>query len=96
MKIKLTCADYFIILEKKDFQESTPKIQMIMFGLALTSNFRLWDIILPPPSESQLAFHMYNVKYENTLTCKRNSWIVGTRDDDVLKRFFYFLYMYNT
>ena len=30
---------------KKDFQESTPKIQMLMIGLAKTSHFRLWDII---------------------------------------------------
>ena len=29
---------------KKDFQESTPKIQMLMFGLAQTSHFGLWDI----------------------------------------------------
>ena len=27
-----------------------------------------------PPPESQLAFHIYNVKYENTLTCKRIRW----------------------
>ena len=32
---------------KKVFQESTPKIQMLMFGLAQTSNFGLWDIIPP-------------------------------------------------
>ena len=32
---------------KKDFQESTPKIQMLMFGLAQTSHFGLWDIIPP-------------------------------------------------
>ena len=30
---------------KKDFQESTPKIQMLMIGLAQTSHFGLWDII---------------------------------------------------
>ena len=33
---------------KKDFQESTPKIQMLMIGLAQTSHFGLWDIIPPP------------------------------------------------
>ena len=49
---------------RKDFQESTPKIQMLMFELAQTSHFGLWDIIRP---ESQLAFHIYYVKYENTL-----------------------------
>ena len=64
MKRKLTCTNYFIILEKKDFQESTPKIQMLMFRLSQTSRFGLWDII---PSEFQLAFHIYYEKYENKL-----------------------------
>ena len=53
MKRKLTCTNYFILLEKKDFQESTPKTQMLMF---------------------RLAFYIYYVKYENTLTRKRISW----------------------
>ena len=35
---------------KKDFQEGTPKIQMLMFGLAQTSLFGLWDIIPPSPN----------------------------------------------
>ena len=74
--------------EKKIFQESAPKIQMLMFGLAKTSHFGLWDSI---PPESQLAFHMYYVKYENTLTCKRISW--DSRGINVLKIFFYFLYV---
>ena len=74
MKRKLICTNYFIILEKKDFQESTPKNQMLMYGLAQTSHFGLWDII---PPEFQLAFHIYCVKYENTLTCKRISWNSG-------------------
>ena len=34
---------------KKDFQESTPIIQMLMIGLAQTSHFGMWDIIPPPP-----------------------------------------------
>ena len=58
-----------------------------MFGLTPTSHFVLWDII--PPVESQLAFHIYYVKYENTLTCKRisrDSW----QGDDVLKNIFLF------
>ena len=76
MERKLTCTNYFIILKKKDFQESTPKILMLMFGLAQTSHFGLWDII-PPPPEFQLAFHIYYVKYGNTLTCKRISWNSG-------------------
>ena len=38
---------------KKDFQESTPKIQMLMIGLTQSSHFGLWDIIPPPtPSSS--------------------------------------------
>ena len=48
--------------------------------------------ISPTPPESQLAFHIYYVKYENTLTCKRISWDSGARGTDVLKIFFYFLY----
>ena len=59
---------------KKDFQESAPKIQKLMFGLAQTSHFGLWDII---PPVFQLAFHIYYVKYVNTLTCKRVSWNSG-------------------
>ena len=31
----------------KDFQASTPKIQMLMIGLAKTSDFWLWNIIPP-------------------------------------------------
>ena len=69
---------------KKDFQESTPKTQMLTFGLAQASHFELWDIILP---EFQQAFHIYYVKYENTLTCKRISWDSGK--NDVLKIFFF-------
>ena len=48
---------------KKDFQESVPKIPKLMFGLAQTSHFGLWDII---PPVFQLAFHIYYVKYVNT------------------------------
>ena len=92
MKRKLICTNYFIIQEKKDFQYSTPKNQMLMFELAQTSHFGLWDII-PPPPEFQLAFHIYYVKYENTLTWKRISWNLGGGGNDVLKIFFYFLYV---
>ena len=42
--------NYFIILEKKDFQMSTQDFQMVMFGLAQTSHFGLWYIILPTPN----------------------------------------------
>ena len=58
MKRKLTCTNYFVILEKKDFQESLPKLKMLMFGFAQTSHFGLWDI---NPPESQLEFHIYYV-----------------------------------
>ena len=86
----------FLYTGKKDFQEKIPKIQMLMFGLAQTSHFGLWDITHPP--QSQLAFHIYYVKYENTLTCKRISWDSwggggGGGGNDVLKIFFYFLYV---
>ena len=76
-------ADLYLLFHytgKKDFQESTPKIQMLMFGLAQTSHFGL--LYYSPPPESQLAFHLYYVKYENTLTCKKNSW--DSVGDDVL------------
>ena len=43
---------------------------MLTFGLAQTSHFGLWDNI---PPKFQLAFHIYYVKYENILTCKKNS-----------------------
>ena len=64
-----------------------------MSGLAQTSHFGLWYNIPPPhpPPEFQLAFHIYYLKYENTLTCKRISWNSG--GNDVLKIFFYFLYV---
>ena len=54
---------------KKDVQETTPKIQTLMFGLAQTSHFGLWGII--PLPESQLAFHICYVKYKNTLIVRK-------------------------
>ena len=74
----------FHYTRKKDFQESTPKNQMLMFGLAQTSHFGLLDIPpIPHPPEFQLAFHIYYVKYENTLRCKRIRWNWGGGGDDV-------------
>ena len=50
--------------------------------------------ISSPPPEFQLAFHIYYVKYENTLTFKRISCNSGGGGgNDVLKIFFYFLYV---
>ena len=71
---------------EKRFSRENTKIQKLMFGLVQTSHFGLWDII---SSESQLAFHKYYVKYENTLTCKRISLDSG--GNNVLKIFFLFL-----
>ena len=90
MKRKLTCTNYFIILEKK-FQENTPKIQMLLFWLAQTSHIGRW-YITPPPPESQLDILIYYVKHENALICKRincdSEW-----GNDVLKIFSDFLYV---
>ena len=42
---------------------------------------------------SQLAFHIYHVKYENTLTCKRIIWdSVGM----MFLKYFSISYLYNT
>ena len=49
-----------------------------------------WAVGFHSP-EFQLAFHIYYVKYVNTLTCKRISWNSG--GNDALKIFFYFLYV---
>ena len=72
---------------KKDFQENTLKIQMLMSGLP--RHHILGCRISSSPHEFQLAFHIYYVKYDNTLMCKRISWNSGG-GDDVLKIFFLF------
>ena len=59
---------------KKDFQESTPKFQMLMFRLAQSTHFGLWDII---PPRVPASFHIYYVKYASTFTCKGISWNSG-------------------
>ena len=53
------------------------QIQMLMFRLAQSSHFGLCDII-PPSPESRLAFHIYYLKYENTLRAKG---LVGTQGE---------------
>ena len=49
-----------------------------------------WAVEYHPPPEFQLAFHIYYVKYWNTLTCKRISWNSGGGGNDVLKIYFLF------
>ena len=36
-----------------------------------------WAVGYHSPPKSQLAFHIYYVKYENTLECKRIRWDSG-------------------
>ena len=91
MKRKITCTNYFIILEKRFSREHTKNLKANVWA-AQTLHFGLWDMI--PPPESQLAFHICYVKYENTLTCRRISWDSG--GNDVFKIFVLFSYMYNT
>ena len=50
-----------------------------------------WALGYHSPPESQLAFQIYYVKYGNTHMCKRISWDSG--GNDVLKIFFYFIYV---
>ena len=75
---------------KKDLQESTPKSPNANDQARPDVTFWAVGYHSPPP-ESQLAFHIYYVKYENAITCKRISWDSG--GNDVLKIFFYFLYV---
>ena len=90
MKRKLTCTNYFIILEKRYSRKHT-KSPNAYVRARLDVTFWPAGYLSPPPPEFQLAFHIYYVKYENTLTCKRISWNSG--GNDVLKIFFYFLYV---
>ena len=50
---------------KNDIQVSTPKIQMLMFRLAQTSDFRLWDIFIPrvPASFSHILCKIWKHTY---------------------------------
>ena len=91
MKRKLTCTNYFIILEKRFSREHTKNPNSN--GRA-RPDVTSWAMgYHSPHPESQLAFHMYYVKYEKTLTCKRMSWDLGGWGNDALKIFFYFLYV---
>ena len=80
---------YYIILEKIFSREHT---QNPNANVQARPDVTFWAVgYHSPPPKFQLAFHIYNVKYENTLTCKRISWNLG--GNDVLKIFFYFLYV---
>ena len=89
MKRKLTCTYYFIILEKKISREHTKNPNA---NDRARPDVTFWAVGYHSPPESRLAFHIYYVKYENTLTCKRISWDSGG-GNDVLKIIFYFLYV---
>ena len=60
---------------KKDLQKSTPKSPNADDHARPDVIF--WAVEYHSPPESQLAFHIYYVKYENALTCKRISWDSG-------------------
>ena len=75
MKRKLTCTNHFIILKKRFSREH---IKNLNANVQARPDVTFWAVgYHPPHTESQLAFHIYYVKYENTLTCKRISWDWG-------------------
>ena len=76
MKRKLTCSYYFIKLEKRFSREHTKNPNA---NDQARPDVTFWAVGYhsPPPPESQLAFHIYYVTYENTLTCKGISWDSG-------------------
>ena len=92
MKRKLTCTNYFIILEKRFSGEHT---KIPNANVRARPDVTFWAVGYHSP-ESQLAFHIYYEKHENTLTCKRISWDSGVGGNDVLKIFFSISYVYNT
>ena len=77
MKRKLTCTNYFIILEKKIFKRAH---QNPNANVRACPDVTFWAVGYhyppPPRPESQLAFHIYYVKYETQLHAKG---LVGTR-----------------
>ena len=75
MKGKLACTNYFIILEKRFSGEHTKNPNAYVWA---RPDVTFWAVRYHSPTpESKLAFHIYQVKYENTLTCKRISWGSG-------------------
>ena len=76
MKRKLTGSNYFIVLEKKIFKRAHQKSKIA--SVRARPDVTFWAVgYHPPPPEFQLALHIYYVKYENTLNCKRISWNSG-------------------
>ena len=76
MKMRLICTNYFIILEKKLFSREHTKNPNA--NVLTHPDVTFWAVgYHPPHPEFQQAFHIYYVKYENTLTCKRISWNSG-------------------
>ena len=71
MKRTLTGTNYFIILEKTIFKKAHQKSKCLCSG---SPRRHILGCGISPPSEFQLAFHIYYVKYENTLTCKMINW----------------------
>ena len=75
MKRELTCTNYFIILEKRFSREHTKNPNANVWA---RPDVTFWAVgYHSPHPEFQLAFDIYYVKYENTLTCKRISWDSG-------------------
>ena len=67
MKRKLTCTNYFIILEKKRFSREHTKSPNA--NVPSHPDAKIVAVGYHSP-ESQQAFHIYYVKYQNTLTCE--------------------------
>ena len=72
MKRKLTCTNYFIIPEKRFSREHTQNA-----NVWARPDVIFWAVGYLP--QSQLAFRIYHVKYENTPTCKIISWDLGVK-----------------
>ena len=77
MKRELTCTNYFIKLEKRYSREHTKNPNAYVWARPDVTFWAVGYLPPPPPPEFQLAFHIYYVKYENILTCKRISWNSG-------------------
>ena len=67
MKGKPTCTNYFIILEKKRFSREHTKSPNA--NVRAHPDAKIVAVGYHSP-ESQLAFNIYYVKYENKLTCE--------------------------